>query len=240
MSLIADGSAPGTEGGRELKILVIDNYDSFVYNIVQYLAELGAESVVFRNDKIEAADIGNMDIDGVLVSPGPGYPKDAGSCTEIIAYCYDLNIPMLGVCLGHQALGEAFGGEIVRAGKLMHGKASLIEHNNTGVFAGTPSPLIGGRYHSLVVDFDKLPECFEVTAWCGETIMGIRHREAPLEGVQFHPESVLTQSGYRILANWLSECGSRVAVERSGALDMNFNEVRAKLPGGGVVRAAVD
>jgi para-aminobenzoate synthetase component 2 len=217
------------------KILVVDNYDSFVYNIVQYLAELGASVEVARNDKVSADDLAKMAVDGVLISPGPGYPRDAGNCIAIIRYCYEHHIPMLGVCLGHQALGEAFGGVVSPAPQLMHGKASLIEHDDRGIFSGTPSPLIGGRYHSLAVEFPSLPECFLVTASCEGIIMGIRHRSAPLEGVQFHPESVLTQSGYRLLANWLAECGSPDAVARSAALDEKFGEMRKQLPGGGIV-----
>ena len=188
-----------------------------------------------RNDQISAGELSGMHVDGVLVSPGPGYPKDAGNCIEIIRHCYEHGIPMLGVCLGHQALGEAFGAEIVPAPTLMHGKASLIEHEGLGVFTGAPSPLVGGRYHSLVVSPITLPDCFEVTARCDDIIMGMRHRDAPLEGIQFHPESVMTQNGYLLLANWLNACGSPGSLEISKELDRKSDALRAHLPG--VVRA---
>jgi para-aminobenzoate synthetase component 2 len=172
-----------------------------------------------------------MNLDGVLISPGPGYPRTAGNCIDIVLYCFAQSLPMLGVCLGHQALGEAFGARIVPAPELVHGRASLVEHDHLGVFAGAPSPLVAGRYHSLVVSPVSLPEVFEVTARSGDLIMGIRHREAPLEGVQFHPESVLTQDGYLLLANWLTTCGSTVALERATALNARSREIRQSLPG---------
>jgi para-aminobenzoate synthetase component II len=212
------------------KILVIDNYDSFVYNLVQYLAELGAEVVVARNDETAAGDLPAMNLDGILISPGPGHPRSAGNCREIILFCYENRLPMLGVCLGHQALGEAFGGEVVLAPHLVHGKASAVSHLGIGVFAGAPSPLIAGRYHSLVVDLDSLPDCFEVTASYDGLIMGMRHRDAPLEGVQFHPESVMTQGGYLLLANWLAGCGSVEAVGRSAELNLRSDQMRRMLP----------
>jgi para-aminobenzoate synthetase component 2 len=211
-------------------ILVIDNYDSFVYNLVQYLNELGASVRVERNDQVSAADVARMELDGVLVSPGPGYPINAGNCIEIINYCFEHSLPMLGVCLGHQALGEAFGAKIVPAPELVHGRSSLVEHEGVGIFAGAPRPLVAGRYHSLVVDPSTLPDHFEVTAHCGGLIMGMRHREAPLEGVQFHPESVMTQDGYLLLANWLATCGSSVALERAGELNRRSSVVRQSLP----------
>jgi para-aminobenzoate synthetase component II len=211
-------------------VLVIDNYDSFVYNLVQYLEELGATVTVRRNDVVDASDVAEMDIDGVLISPGPGYPASAGNCIEIVQRCAEDKLPLLGVCLGHQALGEAFGAQIVPAPELLHGRSSLVEHDNVGVFAGVPSPLVAGRYHSLVVSTEELPEVFEVTARSGELIMGLRHREAPLEGVQFHPESVLTQDGYLLLANWLASCGFPEALERAEELDERSSEVRQSLP----------
>jgi para-aminobenzoate synthetase component 2 len=211
-------------------ILVVDNYDSFVYNLVQYLGELGASVSVARNDAIGASDLAALQLDGVLISPGPGYPATAGNCIEIVRYCFENSLPMLGVCLGHQALGEAFGADIVPAPELLHGRSSLVEHTNMGVFVGAPSPLVAGRYHSLVVSPSSLPDDFEVTARSGELIMGMRHRTAPLEGVQFHPESVLTQDGYLLLANWLSVCGSSEALEKATELNRRSNEIRRSLP----------
>ncbi|HEY5303068.1 MAG TPA: aminodeoxychorismate/anthranilate synthase component II [Acidimicrobiales bacterium] len=211
-------------------LLVIDNYDSFVYNLVQYVGELGATANVVRNDRIDAPELARGDHDGVLVSPGPGHPRSAGNCLDIIRFCGETNLPMLGICLGHQALGEAFGADIVSAPELLHGRSSVVEHDSTGVFAGLPSPMIAGRYHSLVVEPTTLPECFEVTATSGGLIMGMRHVSKPLEGVQFHPESVLTQHGYRLLANWLTTCGSSVAVERAEELVSVSESIRRSLP----------
>ncbi len=211
-------------------ILVVDNYDSFVYNLVQYLAELGAEVTVLRNDKVGAEDLAAANYDGVLISPGPGYPVSAGNCIEIIRYCAESALPMLGVCLGHQALGEAFGAEIVPAPELVHGRSSLVVHEGMGVFHDAPSPLVAGRYHSLVVTEETLPDEFEVTARSGTLVMGIRHRTLPLEGVQFHPESVLTQDGYLLLANWLVACGSSDALERAQQLNTRSELIRAALP----------
>ena len=213
-----------------LNILVVDNYDSFVYNLVQYMAELGAEVTVRRNDEVTAADVAAMKPDGVLVSPGPGHPRDAGNCVEIIRYCAHERIPMFGVCLGHQALGEAFGATIDRAPELLHGRSSLVNHENVGVFEGVSNPLVVGRYHSLVVEDNGLSTEFDVTARSHGLIMGIRHRTLPLEGVQFHPESVLTQDGYRMLANWLHECGSSDARELAESLTQRMDTVRAALP----------
>jgi para-aminobenzoate synthetase component 2 len=211
-------------------ILVVDNYDSFVYNLVQYMAELGAEVTVRRNDEVNAAEVAAMAPDGVLVSPGPGHPRDAGNCVEIIHYCAERAIPMFGVCLGHQALGEAFGATIDRAPELLHGRSSLVDHEGEGVFAGVSNPLVVGRYHSLVVEDQGLSPDFNVTARSHGLIMGMRHRTLPLEGVQFHPESVLTQDGYRMLANWLAECGSTVARDKAEALSIRMDTVRAALP----------
>jgi para-aminobenzoate synthetase component 2 len=211
-------------------ILVVDNYDSFVYNLVQYLAELGATVTVRRNDAVDASGVESIAPDGVLVSPGPGHPRDAGNCLEIIRYCAEHRLPMLGVCLGHQALGEEFGATVSRAPELLHGRSSLVEHAGVGVFAGVTNPLVAGRYHSLVVQEEGLPDELEVTARSHGLIMGMRHRTLPLEGVQFHPESVLTQDGYRILANWLETCGSVDAVLRSQELTVRIDSVRAALP----------
>ncbi|MFI5036530.1 MAG: anthranilate synthase component II [Acidimicrobiales bacterium] len=214
---------------RGPSILVIDNYDSFVYNLVQYLGELGATVEVRRNDQVDADVLADWAPDGVLISPGPGHPRDAGRCLEVIQYCAAQGLPMLGVCLGHQALGEAYGARIVAAPELVHGRSTLVEHGGVGVFAGAPNPLVAGRYHSLVVDGATLPDCFELTAWSGGLVMGIRHRALPLEGVQFHPESVLTQAGYLVLANWLSACGSRDALDAAARLDRAGEEVRRAL-----------
>jgi para-aminobenzoate synthetase component 2 len=211
-------------------ILVVDNYDSFVYNLVQYMAELGAAVTVRRNDEVSAAQVAEMAPDGVLVSPGPGHPRDAGNCVEIIRYCGEAGIPMFGVCLGHQALGEAFGATIDRAPELLHGRSSIVEHEGHGVFEGVSNPLVVGRYHSLVVQDEGLPSEFAVTARSHGLIMGMRHRTLPLEGVQFHPESVLTQDGYRMLANWLEECGSTDAKEKAESLSLRMDTVRAALP----------
>jgi para-aminobenzoate synthetase component 2 len=211
-------------------ILVVDNYDSFVYNLVQYLSELGAEVTVRRNDDVDVDDVAAMALDGVLVSPGPGHPRDAGNCVAIIRYCAEHAVPMLGVCLGHQALAEAFGATVSQAPELLHGRSSLVEHNGTGVFQGVHQPLIAGRYHSLVVEDEGLPSAFDVTARSNGLIMGMRHHDLPLEGVQFHPESVLTQDGYIMLANWLSECGATDALERSSGLSARMDAVRAALP----------
>jgi anthranilate synthase component II len=190
------------------RVLVIDNYDSFVFNLVQYLGELGAEPVVHRNDEIDLAGVEALDPDAILISPGPGTPADAGiSCDVIRAWAG--RRPVLGVCLGHQAIGEVFGGDVVRADRVMHGKTSAIRHDGEGVFAGLPSPFEATRYHSLVVDPATLPDELEVTAWtdpedgAGRVIMGLRHRSHDVEGVQFHPESILTAAGHQILQRFL-------------------------------------
>ncbi len=211
-------------------LLVIDNYDSFVYNLVQYVGELGATVDVVRNDKIGVAEIAAKRYDGVLISPGPGHPRSAGNCIDIIHYCAEVNLAMLGICLGHQALGEAFGADVVPAPELLHGRSSAVHHEGTGVFEGLPVPMTAGRYHSLVVESATLPACFEVTATSGDLIMGMRHVTAPLEGVQFHPESVLTECGYRLLANWLTVCGSTVALQRSTSLVTMSESIRRSLP----------
>ena len=187
------------------RVLVIDNYDSFVYNLVQELGELGADPVVFRNDAIDVAGIRAAAPDAVLISPGPGRPEDAGVSLAVIAELAG-ELPILGVCLGHQAIGQAYGGDVVSAPTLMHGKTSAIHHQGEGVFAGLPDPFVATRYHSLVVEPSTLPDVLEVTARTVDgVIMGLRHRELPIEGVQFHPESILTPSGPSLLANFLAQ-----------------------------------
>jgi anthranilate synthase/aminodeoxychorismate synthase-like glutamine amidotransferase len=184
-------------------VLMIDNYDSFTYNLVQYLAELGAEVMVRRNDAITLDEVAALAPDGVVVSPGPCTPREAGVSVPLIQR-FAGQIPILGVCLGHQAIGAAFGGDIVRAPRIMHGKTSPIRHDGTGVFSGLPDPFAATRYHSLVIDPTTLPATLERTAWTDEgEIMGVRHRTAFVEGVQFHPESILTIEGKRLLANFL-------------------------------------
>ncbi len=188
------------------RILVIDNYDSFVYTIVGYLRQMGAETVVVRNDAVDFSVISSFD--GVLVSPGPGTPADAGSSMDVVRACAATGVPMLGVCLGHQALAEVFGGVVSHAPELMHGKTSLVSHEGGSVLTGLPSPFTATRYHSLAVENPTVPAELEVTATTANgIIMGLRHRELPLHGVQFHPESVLTEGGHRLLANWLEMCG---------------------------------
>jgi anthranilate synthase/aminodeoxychorismate synthase-like glutamine amidotransferase len=187
------------------RVLVVDNYDSFVYNLVQYLGELGAEPIVHRADRFAVADVEAMAPDAILISPGPGRPEDAGLSNAIIER-FAGECPVLGVCLGHQAIGQVFGGDIVRAGSVMHGKTSFIRHNGEGVFAGLPDPFEATRYHSLVVDRETFPAVLEITAEADDgTIMGLRHREHAVEGVQFHPESVLTVGGHQLLANFLNQ-----------------------------------
>ncbi len=193
-----------------VRVLVIDNYDSFVYNLVQELGELGADPVVHRNDAIDVDGIRAADPDAVLISPGPGRPEDAGVSLAVIEELAG-ELPILGVCLGHQAIGQAFGGEIVRAPTLMHGKTSAIHHDGAGVFAGLPDPLTATRYHSLVVEPDSVPGVLEVTARTADgVIMGLRHRTLAVEGVQFHPESLLTPEGPSLLANFLAMAGAPV------------------------------
>jgi anthranilate synthase component 2 len=186
-------------------LLMIDNYDSFTYNLVQYLGELGEDVRVFRNDAITVDEITALTPDHIVVSPGPCTPKEAGVSVETITR-FAGQIPILGVCLGHQSIGQAFGGRIVHAKELMHGKTSPIYHKGEGVFAGLPNPFEATRYHSLVVERETLPDCLEVTAWTAdEEIMGLRHREYAVEGVQFHPESILTEHGHLLLRNFLDQ-----------------------------------
>jgi len=185
-------------------ILIIDNYDSFVYNLAQYIGELGEEPIVYRNDQIGLKQIEQLSPNAIIISPGPGTPLDAGISNEVIRY-FGCKIPLLGVCLGHQCIGFAFGGLIVRAQIPMHGKTSLIYHDGKSIFAGLPNPIEGGRYHSLIVAPQTLPSCLETSAQTAEGgIMGIRHRDCLVEGVQFHPESILTQVGHDLLRNFLN------------------------------------
>lgn len=187
-----------------MRLLIIDNYDSFTYNLVQYLGELGAEPIVHRHDAITTDEAAALEPDAVLISPGPGRPEDAGMSTSIIRWAAG-RIPVLGVCLGHQCIGAAWGGNVIRAPEVMHGKTSRIHHEGAGVFAGLPSPFEATRYHSLLVERSSLPEEFEVTASTEDgLVMGLRHRDLDVEGVQFHPESILTASGHDLLANFLA------------------------------------
>jgi anthranilate synthase/aminodeoxychorismate synthase-like glutamine amidotransferase len=187
------------------KVLVIDSYDSFVYNLVQYLGELGAEPITVRNDELSVSQAIDLEPNAVLISPGPGRPENSGIICEAITDFGERGVPVLGVCLGHQAIGHVFGAEVVGASELMHGKTSEIAHDGRGVFTGLPSPLTVTRYHSLVIDAASVPDVLEVTATAPNgTVMGVRHRELPVEGVQFHPESILTPSGHDLLRNFLS------------------------------------
>jgi anthranilate synthase component 2 len=189
-------------------ILVIDNYDSFTFNLVHYLMELGAETRVVRNDALTVAEAIALKPQAILLSPGPCTPNEAGICLDLIAAAAETRLPLLGVCLGHQSLGQAFGGTVIRAPQVMHGKTSAISHDGTGVFAGLPSPYQATRYHSLIVRDSDLPDCFAVNATSPEgIIMGMRHKALPLHGVQFHPESIATEHGHALLANFLTLAG---------------------------------
>ncbi|MBL3665038.1 aminodeoxychorismate/anthranilate synthase component II [Streptomyces sp. M2CJ-2] len=200
------------------RILVVDNYDSFVFNLVQYLYQLGAECEVLRNDEVSTAHA-QENFDGVLLSPGPGTPEQAGVCVDMVRHCASAGVPVFGVCLGMQAMQVAYGGVVDRAPELLHGKTSPVEHEGKGVFAGLPSPFTATRYHSLAAEPATVPAELEVTARTPDGIvMGLRHRQLLVEGVQFHPESVLTEHGHRMLANWLAECGDDGAVARSAGL----------------------
>ena len=195
------------------RILVVDNYDSFVFNLVQYLAQLGAEVTVKRNDEVTTAEA--LDYDGILLSPGPGTPEEAGVCIDIVKACAG-KVPIFGVCLGHQAIATAYGATVTRAPELLHGKTSEVFHQEIGVMAGLREPFTATRYHSLAIDPSTMPESLMVTgATESGVIMGIRHRELAVEGVQFHPESVLTEGGHHMLANWLTECGDDQALAKS-------------------------
>jgi len=208
---------PRSDGQPALRILVIDNYDSFVFNLVQYLAQLGADPVVRRNDEV---GVGEADtFDGVLLSPGPGTPEEAGICVDLVRHVAG-RVPLLGVCLGHQAIGVAYGAKVTRAPELLHGKTSQVHHRGAGVLDGLPDPFTATRYHSLAVDPSTIPaDVLEVTGSTDSgVVMAMRHRAVDVEGVQFHPESVLTQGGHRMLANWLVRCGDPEAVLRSSGL----------------------
>ncbi|MEJ9078211.1 aminodeoxychorismate/anthranilate synthase component II [Gordonia malaquae] len=205
-----------------MRILVIDNYDSFVYNLVQYLGQLGVEAVVWRNDDEQLSDLEAVvaDFDGILLSPGPGTPSRAGATVPVVAVAAAAGTPLLGVCLGHQAIGEAFGATVDRAPELLHGKTSLVNHDGRGVLAGLPDPFTATRYHSLTVLPETIPDVLEVTGTTDSGIvMAMKHRDLPIHGVQFHPESVLTQGGHRMLANWLAVCGFDVPAGRVDLLE---------------------
>jgi para-aminobenzoate synthetase component 2 len=208
------------------RILVIDNYDSFVYTLVGYLQQLGAETTVVRNDDVTLAEAVELAAarDGVLVSPGPGTPAEAGICIDLIKWCGANNKPMFGVCLGHQALAEAYGGIVTHAEQLMHGKTSEVSHHGTSVFAGLPSPVTATRYHSLAAVRSSIPDILEITAETADgVVMGLAHRQAPLCGVQFHPESVLTQGGYHMVGNWLESVGLAGAAAKAATLTPLIN-----------------
>jgi para-aminobenzoate synthetase component 2 len=207
------------------RVLVVDNYDSFVFNLVQYLGQLGAETVVKRNDEVSAKDVD--DCDGVLISPGPGTPEQAGMSVELVGVCEDKGVPLLGVCLGHQAIAVAHGAKVTRAPELLHGKTSEVVHEHAGVLHDLPSPFPVTRYHSLAVEEDSLPPELDVTGRTpGGVVMALRHRDLPVEGVQFHPESVLTQGGHILLASWLRQCGDDRAADLAPALSARVEEKR--------------
>ncbi|MDQ1295276.1 MAG: para-aminobenzoate synthetase component [Actinomycetota bacterium] len=199
------------------RILVVDNYDSFVWTIAGYLCQLGADCEVLRNDAVTVDQAGGFD--GVLLSPGPGVPSRAGVCPDMVRHCAAERIPLLGICLGHQALGEVFGAKVTHAPELMHGKTSPVHHEGRGALEGLPDPFTATRYHSLAVPRQTVPPELLITAWTDDgVVMGLEHRDLPLWGVQFHPESVLTQGGHRLLANWLALCGNAEAVAVSVGL----------------------
>ena len=212
------------------RILVVDNYDSFVYNLVQYLGQFDAEVLVRRNDAVAPEDLDGLAVDGVLISPGPGTPQEAGASMALVTACARRALPLFGVCLGHQAIGAVFGAAVVRAPELLHGKTSEVHHDGSGVLAGLPAPFTATRYHSLTVEESGLPPEIVVTARTASgVVMALRHATLPIDGVQFHPESVLTQGGHRMVANWLRRCGATVdeaQVERLGA-EMDSLRVRA-------------
>jgi para-aminobenzoate synthetase component 2 len=204
------------------KILVVDNYDSFVFNLVQYLQQLGAECTVVRNDAVAAEEASKYD--GVLISPGPGTPEKAGISVEMIKYCAQHSIPLFGVCLGHQAIGVAFGATVSRAPELLHGKTSLVYHQQEGVLADIPSPFTATRYHSLCVEKDSVPSTLHITGTTDSgLVMSMEHTSLPIQGVQFHPESVLTEHGHQMLANWLVMCGDKSAREKAVGLSPVVN-----------------
>jgi para-aminobenzoate synthetase component 2 len=209
------------------RVLVVDNYDSFVFNLVHYLAQLGADVVVRRNDEVGPDGPRELEVDGVLLSPGPGRPEDAGVCVELVRRVEE-RVPILGVCLGHQAIAVAHGADVLRAPELLHGKTSQGHHGGAGVLRGLPDRFTATRYHSLAVDESTLPAEIEVTGRTDSgVVMALRHRDLPLEGVQFHPESVLTQGGHQLLANWLAGCGGPAAADRVPALAAALDRQRA-------------
>jgi para-aminobenzoate synthetase component 2 len=225
----AESHPTGTAAARP--VLVVDNFDSFVYNLVQYLGQLGVRCIVRRNDAVTVDELADLDVAGVLLSPGPGTPAGAGVTVPMVHAAATRGVPVLGVCLGHQAIAEAFGGEVVRAPELLHGKTSQVVHEGTGVLAGLPSPFTATRYHSLAVDAASVPAELEVTGHTPSGIvMALRHRELPVEGVQFHPESVLTEGGHRLLATWLTTCGlapDPAALEAASAAAERLNAATA-------------
>ncbi|HUR51214.1 MAG TPA: aminodeoxychorismate/anthranilate synthase component II [Mycobacteriales bacterium] len=207
------------------RVLVVDNYDSFVFNLVQYLGQLGTETKVLRNDEVAATDVDGCD--GVLISPGPGAPEQAGMSVELVEVCEDKGVPLLGVCLGHQAIAVAHGAKVSRAPELLHGKTSEVVHEHAGVLHELPSPFTVTRYHSLAVEESTLPVELDVTGRTpGGVVMALRHRDLPVEGVQFHPESVLTQGGHTLLASWLRQCGDERAAQLAPALAAHVEEKR--------------
>lgn len=207
------------------RILVVDNYDSFVFNLVQYLGQLGADTVVRRNDEVTTADA--ADYDGVLLSPGPGIPQNAGVSVEMVGACEDLGVPLLGVCLGHQAIAVAHGATVSRAPELLHGKTSEVQHDGAGVLHGLPMPFTATRYHSLAVEEATLPAELAVTGRTSSgVVMALRHRDKLIEGVQFHPESVLTQGGHVLLASWLRQCGDTTAAQLAPKLSEQVEHKR--------------
>lgn len=209
------------------RILVVDNYDSFVYNLVQYLGQLGAEAVVRRNDAVGPDELAGFD--GVLISPGPGTPEQAGVSMTMVRAAADRQLPLFGVCLGHQAIGAVFGAVVDRAPELLHGKTSVVTHAGGGVLAGLPQPFTATRYHSLAIRPETLPDSIEVTGVTPSgVVMALRHRDLPIDGVQFHPESVLTEGGHRMLANWLLRCGAVIDWDRVAELTAELDALRAQ------------
>jgi len=210
-----------------VRLLVVDNYDSFVFNLVQYVGQLGGECVVRRNDEVTVDELEDLKVDGVLLSPGPGTPERAGVSIDLVHEAIRRDLPLLGVCLGHQAIAVALGATVDRAPELLHGKTSEVSHENAGVLHGLPQPFTATRYHSLAVDEGTLPPELEVTGRSESgLVMALRHRDAPVEGVQFHPESVLTQGGHLLLANFLAQCGDRSALELAPALVEQVERLR--------------
>jgi para-aminobenzoate synthetase component 2 len=206
------------------RVLVVDNYDSFVYNLVQYLGQLGVDVTVCRNDEVDFSTL--SDFDGILISPGPGTPEAAGQSIELVKYAAEHQIPLLGVCLGHQAIAVAFGATVSRAPELLHGKTSIVHHTNKGLLQDLPSPFTATRYHSLAIEPDTLPEELEVTGRTDSgVVMSIEHKSLPISGVQFHPESVLTEHGHQMLGNWLVSCGDTGARARSEGLSPVVNRL---------------